>query len=396
MKQTNSRILGKPGLNREINKAQVLDILRRRRTVSRAELVRITGIQANTISYIVEELFGEGLVRVVGPGKSTGGRQPMMIECVGDGMRVIGIELEPEMLSGVLLNFEGTVTLRISASLPSCKVSDVIKTIKEIVSNLIKRAGLSRQDIEGIGIGLPGIISARDHHVFFSSPLKWRDVDVGSLIEQTTGLPVRLLNNAMSGAVSIYDMEPYHSQSSLLHYLVFLDGAGSRSSTGIGCGIILNGRPYVGRDNLAGELATWLEHPIARAERITESGPVPNMRTLVAATRKDPERYNPLWDSFAQDLAREVSQGISYLNPHAVVISSDCPELESLIGKNLLRHMEHFTVAGSMVETISGAEYLRPSIVFHEHDPDAIARGAALPFILDRTLPPQLETGVLL
>lgn len=397
MKERRSRTLGKPELTRKINKAQVLDILRRRRTVTRSELVQTTGIQANTISYIVEELIAGGLAKWAGTAQSTGGRQPLLIECRSDGLHVMGIEVEPGQIRGVILDFIGTVIARHSTHLAHTGVPVVLKAVEETAARLLKQVGLSRTHLHGIGIALPGIIAARDHRVLFSRPLAWRDVDLGAEVERRAKVPVRLLNNAMAGAVSLYDTAPYHSQSSLLHYLILLEDAGSRQAAGIGCGIVLNGRPYVGRDHMAGEVATLLKHPIARARGVERGGSIRTMSALLTATRKHPERYRPVWESFARDLAEEVARGISYLNPHAIVIGSDCAVLSPLIKDHLIKHATHLTVAGHLQEeALPTAQQFAPAIDFCELAPEDIARGAALPFILDRTLPPQLDVGVLL
>ena len=65
---------------RDINRQIVLNYVREREPISRAEIARETELQRSTISAIVESLKIEGLVEEVGEGESTGGRRPTMLK----------------------------------------------------------------------------------------------------------------------------------------------------------------------------------------------------------------------------------------------------------------------------------------------------------------------------
>ena len=64
---------------RDINRQIVLNYVREREPISRAEIARETDLQRSTISAIVEALTAEGLVEEVGEGESTGGRRPTLL-----------------------------------------------------------------------------------------------------------------------------------------------------------------------------------------------------------------------------------------------------------------------------------------------------------------------------
>ena len=64
---------------RDINRQIVLNYVREREPISRAEIARETDLQRSTVSSIVEVLQAEGLVEEVGEGESTGGRRPTML-----------------------------------------------------------------------------------------------------------------------------------------------------------------------------------------------------------------------------------------------------------------------------------------------------------------------------
>src|ERR671914_53047 len=80
---------------RDINRQIVLNYVREREPISRAEIARETALQRSTISAIVEDLKTEGLIEEVGEGESTGGRRPTMLKLRAVGPIALGVSLTP-------------------------------------------------------------------------------------------------------------------------------------------------------------------------------------------------------------------------------------------------------------------------------------------------------------
>src|SRR3977135_3419738 len=80
---------------RDINRQIVLNYVREREPISRAEIARETDLQRSTISAIVEDLKTEGLVEEVGEGQSTGGRRPTMLKLRAKEAIAIGVAITP-------------------------------------------------------------------------------------------------------------------------------------------------------------------------------------------------------------------------------------------------------------------------------------------------------------
>src|SRR6266853_644931 len=79
---------------RDINKRVVLNLLRERQPISRADLARASGLQRSTISLIVEELIGEHWV-IEGPtGRLPRGRRPTFLR-LNDDRLIIGVDIRP-------------------------------------------------------------------------------------------------------------------------------------------------------------------------------------------------------------------------------------------------------------------------------------------------------------
>src|SRR5438445_965353 len=79
------------GTIRDINRQIVLNYVREREPISRAEIARETALQRSTISTIVDSLQREGLVEEIGEGESTGGRRPTMLRLRTAGPIGIGV-----------------------------------------------------------------------------------------------------------------------------------------------------------------------------------------------------------------------------------------------------------------------------------------------------------------
>src|SRR3954463_11321084 len=78
---------------RDINRQLVLNYVRERGPISRAEIARETELQRSTVSAIVEELTVDGLIEEVGMGESTGGPPPNMLQLRDGGAVAIGVDV---------------------------------------------------------------------------------------------------------------------------------------------------------------------------------------------------------------------------------------------------------------------------------------------------------------
>ena len=92
----------------KLNKIEVLGLIREHGSISRAEIVEVTGLSAPTVSRIVKGLTREEkLVESIGIGDSSGGRPPLMLRFRGELSYVIGIDLGATTTRGVLSDLNG-------------------------------------------------------------------------------------------------------------------------------------------------------------------------------------------------------------------------------------------------------------------------------------------------
>ena len=223
---------------RDINRRIVLNLIRTRQPISRADLARVSGLQRSTISLIVEELLRENWI-IEGPtGRLPRGRRPTFLRLNEDRV-IIGVDIRPTQITVALANVNGKFT--------SQEVIPTPPDPKLAADFLIQRAQnfarSSREKmIEGIGISVPGRYSTG--HLLFAPNLKWRDFDIRGSISKATGLEVEIENAANACVLAAVWFDRMESCRNLVVLTV---------SEGIGAGMLVNGQLVRGLHNMAGE-----------------------------------------------------------------------------------------------------------------------------------------------
>ncbi|ULO08237.1 ROK family transcriptional regulator [Paenibacillus sp. 19GGS1-52] len=237
------KVTGDQALVKKINKSIILHTIRRYSPLSRARVSEMTGLNKATVSNLVAELCGLELVTEVGPGESSGGRKPLILNFNAMAGSVIGIELRVKQLTAVLCDLGGSILHESDFSLEAHELPYVLEQMKILISDLIAKAPATPYGIVGIGVGVPGMV---DEHgiVLFAPNLGWEMVNLRGLLEQEFSVPVTIDNEANAGAQGELNFGAARDVRHLLYI-----SAGS----GIGSGIIIGGELYKGARGYAGE-----------------------------------------------------------------------------------------------------------------------------------------------
>ena len=388
-------VSGKPELNRKINASLVLGLIRGSGPISRAELAKRTGIRPASISEIVEDLMQRHLVVEGELGPSTGGRQPVMLSVNPSGFFGVGVEIGEDGVNGVLVDLSGEVLASARVPLNETDPKSVVRGVASVVEKVRDRARIATKRLGGLGVAVPGIVSRQEGSVVLSRPLQWENVSLRAMLKEATGLETLVLNNATAGALSQLLDKATDGIRSILYILVYLRHIRQTTITSVGSGIVLDGRAYLGEGQMAGEIRVDIDHPLATAaHRLGRSAPS-KMEDLVNPSFAGHREVKEVWNIFAESLGRVVSRGIDFLNPGGVVIGSDTPELESLIGERLRDVIRDNTVSG-LVAGLKG-DAVRPGVAirFSPLRTETLARGAIVPHMQELSLVPQLHDSVL-
>src|SRR5215203_5371837 len=101
--------IARPNTIRDINKQIVLNYVRDRSPISRAEIARETALQRSTVSAIVDDLHAAGLVEEIGTGDSTGGRKPTLLKLKTGVPVAVGVDVTPRKTTIALADLAGQV-----------------------------------------------------------------------------------------------------------------------------------------------------------------------------------------------------------------------------------------------------------------------------------------------
>ena len=226
---------------RGINRGIVLNLIRRRQPISRADLARASGLQRSTVSLITEQLIREKWVIYGSTGRLPRGRRPTFLQ-LNDRRAILVVDLRPSLTTIAVSDVNGRFLSKQEVPTPADP-----DTAADVFSTKIRQLMESHSDLvfEGIGISVPGRFDERHQRVLFAPNLKWPEFDLRGPLEKATGLPVEMENAANACVLA----EVWFGQGELVR-----DVAVVTVSEGVGVGIFSGGRLVVGANGMAGEL----------------------------------------------------------------------------------------------------------------------------------------------
>lgn len=225
---------------RDINRDVVLELIRARQPISRADLARVSGLQRSTVSLIIEDLLREGWIREGHIARRPRGRRPTML-VLNDDLVMIVCDIRPAQAIVAVVDLNGRFLSR--ESLPV--LTDPAQTVTQIVDRMKKmKQKHAQKSFEGVGVSLPGRVDPETHELVFAPNLKWPRFDVEKAIERGIGLPVELDNAA--NACLLSELWFGHMDGVRNAVLVTV-------SEGIGAGVLANGQLVSGKIGMAGE-----------------------------------------------------------------------------------------------------------------------------------------------
>jgi len=229
----------------KLNKIAVLNLIRKTKNVSRADIAKLSGLSAPTVSRIIEALINTGLVCEIGAGASKGGRRPTMLRFSDQSNFIIGVDLGTTNIYGVLSDFDAKIIAEIRRpTRVESGFASVMKSTAEVISDLIATPLGKKKRIFGIGMAVAGLVNRTENIVEFSPDFHWHKVDVVEALSQYHKIPVIFDNVTRVMALG----EMWYGLGRQFKNLICVN-----VGYGIGAGIIVDGKPLYGLLGLAGE-----------------------------------------------------------------------------------------------------------------------------------------------
>jgi len=304
------------------------------RARSRADLVALTGASRNTVSARVDQLIAANLLSEGGRGWSTGGRPPTLLQFNSRAGCVLAVDMGATSVDVAVTDLSAQILA--SAGHP-IDIADgpgpVLAEVDRLAQQVLVEAGLTPADVRAVGVGVPGPVefsTGRPSH----PPIMpgWHDYPIPSTFGRYE-CPVYVDND-----VNVMALGEMGIAGSLQDVLVVKVG------TGIGCGVIVDGRVYRGAQGSAGDIGhIYVAQPDGRTvicrcgqenclEAIAGGGAL--LRDAVAAglpvdTVRDVVQLAAQGDGAALELVRNAGRTIgtvlaslvNFFNPHRIVMT---------------------------------------------------------------------------
>jgi glucokinase-like ROK family protein len=233
-----------------VNSAEVeiIRALRRQVQISRSEISHITGWSKAKASQEIRNLVNKGYLVEVGEGASQGGRKPRLLRINNQLGYIAGIDIGATSLDIALADVTGVILQRCSES-TDVKLSPetVFGRCVELLLELLQIQGATPNQILGIGVGVPGPVDFA-HGVLVAPPLmpEWENFPIRDFFKKTFISAFVVVDNDVN--VMALGEQRNGDGAGVDHFMFVKIG------TGIGAGIISNGKIHRGSDGCAGDI----------------------------------------------------------------------------------------------------------------------------------------------
>lgn len=263
----------------------VHEVIRLFGPLSRADIARRTELTGQTVSNLVKELIAAGVIYEVERRREGRGAPATTLAINPDGAFAIGLDLDRDHLTGVMVDLVGSVRQRVHLEIDFPTPEQALELMIEMAETMIERQGLEPRGVSGLGVGVPGPMHpAEGGNGYVVSPKAfpgWQNVPLADWLGERLGMPILLENNATAAAIG----ERWYGagrQIGTFFYVYF--------GSGLGGGLVLNGQPYEGFTGNAGEigyLPTVLAGEPGNSDDIPHVGVHFNLSRLYEKLRAD-------------------------------------------------------------------------------------------------------------
>lgn len=358
---------------REEKSFQLLELLRQRGPLTRTELSQGTGFNIVTVSNYINQFIKQALVLERGFDVSTGGRKPVLVELNSKSGFAVGVDIgRPDIPNAqtvlVITDLRGQIVHRLVRPHGLESLDRRLQDVEGMIQELLSTSPVDAKKIQGIAVGLPGIVDERAGTVRETSRqgLRTNYVAIRDQLEAGLRLPVLMGSDATLAGYG----ELRLGLDRPVQNLVYL-------YSDVGASLIINGHIYWGSGGSAGQLGvmvandedylSWIKSPSfvlsnvwdlglsAQARKLVEQGHATALQEMVNGS---PEQINlhvvlraaQAGDQLAKELvehaAMQLGIRIAYLanlmNPDAVVIGGGIEQAGSLLLEPVWRSVKKY------------------------------------------------------
>ncbi len=352
---------------RDMNRKTVFDLIASVGEISRSEITQLTGISAPTVLKITNYLCDKGFIINAGEGQSALGRKPQMLKFNPNFAYSIGVEYEGDYLKMGIVNVNSEVILKKTIHVQNDFENVVTHILIENAEDLISESGIPRSKIHGIGLGLPGAVDLDNDEirlgplvgVYNTYPLQ----NITEKIKEALNISVYVCNDVNAAAIGEFITRKLKKED-----LVYIS-----LGTGLGSGIILDGKLRFGKHFVAGEIGYLVyDDNFKSSEGLPGSlESLINLHALLSKYNdfenrvKSKSNVNEIIDYIAPYLGRTILNIISVVDVNHVVLGGI---IVDMLGKELVAAVsDQFQKLSVLDVTIDMRKCDEPGIIGTSH-----------------------------
>ena len=225
------------------NRLRIYNRLREAGPFSCLDISIDLGLSLPTVGKNISDLEEAGLVRSSEEKKNTGGRSSKIYEAVADYRVAIGVNITNRHISAVAIDLQGTIIAHTRFRQTFARGEEYYKKIGEAVQTVVQEAGLRDEQILGVGLVIPALLTKDGERTYYNRVLR---MDTDMTCEEFSGhipYPTRFFHDASSAA---YAESWYNHDETDFFYMMISDSI---------CGApILDAHPYRGMNFRSGEI----------------------------------------------------------------------------------------------------------------------------------------------
>lgn len=230
------------------NQRVTLHAVRVNGPVTRSELALKTGLTPAAIANITNRLLNARLILNAGRLRGARGQPASKFVINPDSRFSIGLNVDRDHVTLVVLDFVGKVRARASREIHFAKPGTVRNFYRRSVGQLLPKAGITRDRLVGVGVAFPDDIARAHLPDQPADYAAWASVRIEDLIRDILGIPVFIENDAAAAAIGEMQFGSGHRYRSFFYLLV---------TAALGGGLVADGSYIRGATGRSGEIG-WL------------------------------------------------------------------------------------------------------------------------------------------
>ena len=351
-------IKGTSKLIKKINIYNIINILKNKPDISRAEIAKITKLTPASITKITKQLIDRGILIETGAGENSLGRPSILLNINKDAGYFIGFYLAPRKIISIFTNYVGETVSTLETKLLDLSHDNIL----DIIDIHIESFRRVNPNILGVGIALNGMVNSAKGVFIFSPHYSWKNYNIKSYLENKCSYTVFVENDVRLMALG----ELEHGAAIGENNFVLIN-----IGDGIGAGIIIDKKVYNGNNFCAGEIGHIKVS--TSSKRLCSCGKYDCLETFLSnenVIKISREKYslhinsikelsveylnkNPVAEEIVEDISEKLaftlSPIINLLNQHTILINGEINDF----GKNFYAKLSKKIIENSLESSLS-------------------------------------------